>query len=504
MRSLFVTAAVLAALGCGRRGGPFAQPLVTLGPEPTDYGAVYANVTTSRLILVRHDRAPAIAPLAPLARDLAPLPSRRAVAVLGGEARSPAVEIVPLDRLAQGDLASGDIARVPLTGPFDGLWVDEADRYAVATYAAAGAGVGRVARNLNEVAVIDFDVPAASRMLLETESLAPREIVFARRTAFDADPQKHLAAVLLDRGVALLDLARPEQRPLRVTIRPRGSTDDTTVRQAVFSRDASFLFVRAQGSPDVIAIEVGRNAAGDLTASLNFVAGGQGLVDLAVPDRPELAEMVFALFSQSRELWLLHARGLEDRAKRLALPDALTRLDRVSAARVMATAPGASRAVVVWDPLADRSAVAQFDLAFRESFVAVDRAAFAHSPARGPASLSVLSVTEQGTTSLRARIHPIALAAPLAAGYCDPVAGRLLFAAANSLVTLDLASLALAEVALDGPSERVAAMPGLGLAAAIHKSPLGDATLVPSDGFDRASAVRVRDFLLAGELDATE
>jgi hypothetical protein len=420
------------------------------------------------------------------------LPDGDTVAVLGGPLKAPVLDLL--------SLSEATVTTLPIPGPFDTMTPSPEGDYLVLTYSATGRIPGLAARNLNEIAVVSPASQRVVRMQLDTESLAPRMVVFAPTTAW-----RRLVAVGLDRGVAVFDPLDPVTPARRIALRPAGSVAETSVLQAVFSADGHWLYVRASGVDDVIVIDL-RDTAGsrEISASVNFVAGGTGLTDIEVPDIAELPNAVLAVYSGSREAVLLDARGLEDNVVRLPLADPLTDAQFLNGRAIISDSR--YRTVVAWDPLAKLSGSAVLDAGFDVRLFSkrLGRALFGHpNIGGGGSSLSVVSVESQ-ETRLRVKLQSIQLTLPAATATLDDLGERLFFVGRNdvTLVGLNLRTLELSQVTLDQSASAVLYLPQNDRLAVVHAdNEFGDVTLLPAGQLDRAAAVRVRDFVLTADLD---
>jgi hypothetical protein len=90
----------------------------------------------------------------------------------------------------------------------------------------------------------------------------------------------------------------------------------------------------------------------------------------------------------------------------------------------------------------------------------------------------------------------------------DDASQRLFFAvnASNAVVTLELATLRLAEMPLDTASASLHYLPGIDFLASVNAASdrLGDITMWPAGEVERPTAIRFTDFLLTGDLDRVE
>jgi len=347
-----------------------------------------------------------------------------------------------------------------------------------------------------------------TRLQLDTDNLAPRSVAFAPRVA----AARQLAAITFARGVAVFDALLPTRAPRRISIRPAGSASESSIVEALFSADGRFLFLRASGLDDVIVVSLGEDSQGELTASINFVAGGTGLTDIELPPTSLQSSGVLAVYSGSRQVMLLDADGIADRNVCLPLPDPLTRV-QVLAGETVLVFDGGLRSVVAWDVSSGKSGQAVLEAGFDVFFVSpsLEKAIFRHPRVGlhgGSSALSVVSVSEDASR-LRVRLHSIQLASAADALLLDDSGGRLFFAKQDAgrgfLVRLDLASLELAQMELDLPAWSLGLVSNSGTVAASHGGvDNGDLTFVPAHDLRRSSALRFIGFGLTGDLARVE
>lgn len=488
LRNGLLVAFTALGLSCGGRGGLYTQRLAPLPQIATAERIVTVVPQTRRAVVIRPgDEAPVDLVISEGARAAERLPGREAVAVLGGMAHSPRLDLI--------DLVTNEVHTLELPGAFDRLAFSPDARVAVLTYAAEQTLSGLAARNLNELAVVNLIEGTVTRVQLDTESLAPRSVVFG-----PAEPGRQLVAIALDRGVAIFDALKPQVPPRRVSVRPQGSTLESTVLEALFSPTGRFLYLRASRLDDVIAIELEPAADGSVSASINFLAGGTGLVALAVPPG-DVNDTVLALYAGSREVLLLDARGLSTETLRASLPEPLTRLHALPGGQVLAY-DGAFRSVVAWDLTTGQSGSAVLDASFDAVLFAdsLAKAVFRHQ-----GSLSIVTI-EQTSTRLRSRIQSIQLAQKAGGMSLDETGGRLFFSPVGStaLVRLDLNGLALEQATLDGPVQSLAYLPQGDWIAAAAQSELGDLTFLPAGTLARNEGARLIGYTLSGDLDRPE
>ena len=487
----------LALAACGGRGKLYVAPLKPLATVATSRAIVSIVPATNRAIVLRPEvKTPTALKLTPGARLARRIPHSDALVVLTGTPRASTVDLV--------DLTTDEVQSLELPGFFDGVSFSEDGRFGVFTYDAATSTGPLIARNLNEVGLLAVGARTITRLQLDTESLAPRGVLFG-----PVEPNRQLVAVTLERGVALFDALHPEVAPRRITIRPPGTSSESSVAEAVFSRDAHWLFLRASALDDVIAIELGPEVGAPPSASINFVSGGRGLTDLeASPDG--FPDSVLAVYATSRELWLLDARGITDNSKKLSSPEAISTVSVIGGSRVLAWDARGSKGVVAWDLADGRSGSSVLDGTTSTATLvpAMGKALFFHaSTAGGGPSLSTVTVADE-TNRLRLRLQSIQLSRTVQASAVDEPSQRLFFAVngSPSVVTVELGTLRLAEMPLDALTTTLHYLPDTDTLASVNASQdhFGDVTMWPAGEIERTTAIRFTDFLFTGDLDRAE
>lgn len=497
MRALAVFGVGVLLSACGGRGVLYTAPIKPLPLVATGAALVAVVPQTNRAIILRPDvPTPTALRITPGARLAQRIPHAEALLVLGGSARAPSVDLL--------DLTTNEVQQLELPGLFDRISFSEDGRFGVFTYDAATAAGPLVARNLNEVGLLTVGARSIDRLQLDTESLAPRGVLFG-----PLEPNRQLVAVTLERGVALFDALHPEAPARRITIRPPGTSSESSVVEAVFSSDARWLFLRATALDDVIAIELGTEVGQAPSASINFVSGGRGLTDIE-SSPPGFPDTVVAVYAATRELWLLDARGIEDNARRLISPEAISRVSVLGGNQVLAWDDRGSKGVVAWDLSDGRSGSSVLDGVTGAATLvpSMGKALFFHSTtAAGGPSLSTVTLAEE-TNRLRLRLQSIQLARPVQTSAIDDASQRLFFAvsASPSVVTLELATLRLAEMPLDSQATSISFLPGIDFLASNNTGTdrYGDVTMWPAGEIERSRAIRFTDFLFTGDLDRAE
>lgn len=512
MRSLSVLVALAVVTACGGRDKEWTQPLTLLGPVVAAGHLVHVQANAS--VLTALDPAadsPALhVDVLHRARSLAATPD--GVVVVGGRGDAPALDHVKLP--------SGEVTRYSLPGAYDNAAVSPDGRYVVLSYdpTRLPAPGGPAARNNNELTVLDLSSKTKQTFAFRTESLAPQAVVFS--------PDEQIAAVVLDAAVAFVDLADPSVRvhvPLKL---PAGQV--LTPKEALFSTDGAFLFVRASGTDDVLALELFRTD-GELGSAINFLfhPGASGLQDILVPEGPGFERSIAALYSgaSGSQAVLLDGEGNTSKTRAVQMTRRLTSLANVGPGRVLAWADptlvtaNLSRAVAGWAPLLDRmdEDLLQGPVKAEPRFSA-GGAFFPHGAVGSQSALTGVTLDDDGSR-LRVRLSPIVLGGTPTATALDEEGGTLFVsvevdreesgaaselpgAKVGSVVALQADSLGIGGLALDTEVK------SLGVAGAhlyaFHPSSLGDVTLVPLSKLERGAARRVTGFLAGGLADRGE
>jgi hypothetical protein len=501
IRLRWALAASLLFSGCGTRGSLYTQALEPLPLLTTRSALVSVVPQTSRAAIVRPDanRPTQAVPISEQARRAEVSPAGDRVIILGGTIKHPVIDLL--------DPEKATVETLDIHGLFDMVSFSPDGSLAILTYSARAPTAGVAARNLNEIDVVDLISRTVTRMQLDTDSLAPRSVVFAPA---QTSPESQRVAVTFDKGVAVFDALQPQKEARRIAVRPPGSTAQTSVQRALFSPDACFLYLQASGLDDVVVVELAVDGEGVLAPAINFVAGGTGLSGIEVPRGAGQEHSVLAIYTGTREAVLLDALGIEENMVRLSLSDPLTKILALADGKVLVY-DGDFRTVVAWDPASGKSGPAVLDAGFDSALVAdgLGEAIFRHpsmGTAYGGGALSVVFV-EEDVNRLRVRAHSIQLAANPQALLLDGSQGRLFLAVQVDgvayLVRLDLSTLEPTQVILDAPAAALSYLAGTDTVATIHSQDVyGDVTFLPAAGLDRAQAVRVTDFALAGDADS--
>ncbi len=512
---------LLASLtGCEERAEMWQQAVSLEGPEVAGEHLVWLDRTAAGLIVLD---AAAEAParrlsLAPRPRDMAILGNK--VLVTGGSGNEPRVEVFDV-----GEEWDEPLSLDPGGEAFDRIWAPSKGGHAVLTYSMDADGhAGLAARNLNRVAVLDLEKapPVIETVLLKTDSLAPREVVFS--------PDGGLAAIMLEASIVLLDLREPS-RIVRVPLRLPGG-QRLLPMQALFSPGADYLYVRAGGTADLLVIEILDGET--LSASVNFLysPGAESLSYIKVPQGEGFEHYVAAVFQRAADsvAALLHASGDATVSRQVTVSQRATRLlDMGDGSMIIHGVPagaGFSRWVAGWEPLSSR--VDERELQgtyFHEPVVTGGHAFFRHQQgavAGAPSTAALTGVAvDTGGTWLRVRPSAMLLLGNSTAaagggaetyfvsvdvdrkdsGAAPTLTGQMT-GKTGAIVAVSGSDLDMIGITLDDP---VAQMGIIGdYLYAVHDRLLGDVTLVPMNDLSREAARRHDGLLLTGVLDLGE
>ncbi|MDF1562308.1 MAG: hypothetical protein P1V51_04650 [Deltaproteobacteria bacterium] len=505
------------SVACDPREPIWQRPLATVGPLSVEGRLVFLNRTTGQVIALSPETGVLAHAVGERPRTMVAMPG--GVGVIAGTGDAPL-----FDRI---DLADGARDRVELPAPYDRIWVSPSGAHALLTFDPnAPQAPGAVpARNNNEVGVVELATGQVEQLLLQTESLAPREVVFSDDGA--------LAAVLLDSAVALIDLVAEPAEIVTVPLR-LGDGSLLGPRKGLFAPDGGHLYLRVDGSPDVLTLEIARGA-GALGASVNFlfVPDAVALVDIARVEG--WGDHVAALFwrTEGATLALLEASGDTSRGLEVQLSERAGKILDLGGGHLLACqapvgrAGSSSRYVAAWSLETGRlDEDALLGTYLGEPRLGAGRVFFSHGPVAvdgqsADGAITVLRV-EEDELRLRVRLSPVVLggAGTLAAAPLPD--GSLLTGVqaprADSGAPPDLDGARGGEVAFLLPVS-AEGQPGEGMvlderveqvgvtgdfAWALHPGEVGDVTLVPLADLQRNAARRYRAFLFTGLTGAEE
>ncbi|MCA9554225.1 MAG: hypothetical protein KC933_29590 [Myxococcales bacterium] len=511
---IFTTGAALALFGCPGRAGLYSESFEVFGPLEASGRLVWSVAPAHTLVALDP------ASEGPVAATALPFEPR---ALTSGAGRVLAMgEAAGGPRLATLDPSAGDLVQVDLPALYDRILPSPDGAYAVLLFdpridPAAG---DPVVRNANDVTVVDLAAGVATRVALDTESYAPRGVVFS--------PTGGRAAVVLDAGVVVLDLEKPSRRVSVPLVLDGGGR--LTPEEVLFAADGGHLFVRSTGTTDVISLKL-EDDGDALAASLNFLflPGATSLADLALVDGD--AGQVAALFQGQPGVSfaaILDADGDQGQTRAIEIEATLWHIVGLGDGLYLLHAAGtlltSGAAVVGWEPATDRVDVDQLAGAATSQPTVGGNVAFFRNQTgdSGAAAMTAVSVVREATR-LRVKQRPLVLSGTLRDRVADPDGGRVLLAVdvdragsgaapdyddpdddprgtTGALVVLEAESLAVAGVVLDDPIRQVGVVGAYYYA--VHPDVFGDVTFVPRASLVRDSARRRDGFLLSGLLDA--
>ena len=482
---------VLAALcGCGSRGGDYAKSLVTEGPLAAASYLVALDATDQGLIVIdpTSSAPPKVVALPSSPRHLTLTPDGKMALVITGDQSAPGLTTIDLATRTRRDLplpANPDVVHLSPDGRFVLLTVDPSQ---------TSVGLNQAVLDPNEAVIVDLSMWMATSVALGTSSPAPRSVSFA----LPGQGGTQLAAVLFSGAVAVLDLGAPSQ-VLRVPLQtPSGPA--VSPLKALFSSFVGgngYLYVLAAQTNDVITLAL--TTIGGLGGSLNFLAGGTGLTDIALPPGPP-PSTVLALYSGPPQALSLDASGRVDLTVATPLPVAAANLTPLASGLLLAWTTGANAGTVfVWDPAQGQVAQVMLDGPIIGLRVNPAGTVAVASVAAAAPELVILT-TGQSVAGPTLVASPLLLSSAVQSMAFDPDSGEIYFSEAeqNFLVRINAATLTHDQVTLD--ASPVAVEVGAGSAVAIQSDGFGQVAVVPLGSFTRGSARVYPDIFLTQEV----
>ena len=493
----------LLSAACGSRGGDYDAPLQSEGPLASSSFVVALDNTDAALIVIdpKSAAAPEVFALPANPRHLTLTPDGNTALVVTGAAQNPGLVSVSLVRNTLGQLrtialpANPDVVNVSPDGHFALLTYDPA-----ATETAAGQAI----IDPNEAVVVDLTSATATSVALGTDSPAPSGVSFA----VPGEGGAQLTAVLFSNGLAVLDLGNPNLATdpasvLRVPVQIQGGPAVAPLKAlfSSFSQGQGYVYVLAAQSDDVIAVAL--STVGELQGSINFLAGGTGLVDIALPSGPPPASTVLALYSDTPAAMQLDATGLVDQTVTATLTAPATHIVPAASGLLLLWAESGGSGgeeLSLWQPTQGQVASVQLDGPVQQLLV---------SPSGTVAVATVSAATQElvvlqlglGVQGPTISASPLILASTALSPIFDVNTGEVYFAEADQpfLARVDPVTLESEQVTLD------AAATGVGLTSsavfADQASNFGQVTTVPTASFTRTSAEVFPNFLLTQEVE---
>jgi hypothetical protein len=484
-------------LACGSRGGDYDAPLQSEGPYAASSFVVALNNTDCALIAVdpQSTAAPQGFAMPANARHLTLTPDGNSALVVSGDAQSPGLAIVSLVPKTLGQLkvialpANPDVVNLSPDGHFALLTYD-----ATATQTAAGQAI----IDPNEAVVVDLTTDAATSVALGTDSPAPSGVSFA----VPGQGGTQLTAVLFSNGLAVLDLGNPS-KVLRVPVQIQGGPAVAPLKALFsgFSQGQGYVYVLAAQSDDVIAVSL--STLGQLSGSINFLAGGSGLVDIALPPGPPPPSTVLALYSTTPEALQLDATGLVDETITATLAAPATNIVPVGSGLLLlwSSSDGSGgQQVSLWDPAQGEVATVQLDGPVQQLVVGPSGTVAVATVSAASQELVVLQLG-LGIQGPTLTASPLLLASSAVSPTFDTNTGDVYFGEANQpfLARVTPSTLQSEQVTLDAPAIGVGLTSGAAFAS--QTSSFGQVTTVPISTFTRTSAEVFPDFLLTQEVE---
>ncbi|MBK8014499.1 MAG: hypothetical protein IPK13_24505 [Deltaproteobacteria bacterium] len=538
-------ASALWAPHCTANDDPSVMPLRASGPAVVGEQLVWVNHTTSQLIAIDPSivRTPKVFALD---QEIATAAFGQHEVLVLGRSRDDEVPVVDIVQFP-----SFDRKRISLFAHFNRLVMSKSGRSAILIHDISQTGDAPVvAQNQNEIAVVDLVNGTARRVLLDTESTTPRNVIFS--------PEDQQAAVVLDGAIVLVGLGSSTDRikvPLKL---PSGGL--LLPERVEFAPDGQHLMITVSGTSEVIVMNI-YNTDETLDGSLNFISvpGAATLLDIALPPVDVYDGHVAALFRRANGPGTIAAEfdvsgdassvmpvELSGTASRIAyLENGMLLIH--GAPTAWATYSGSSGAeyVAAWAPREGRR---DEDLLAGPTLgppvLGQTTAFFVHREGTSLTTTLTRVSLEASATRVAVELRPLVLGGVVKDYAADPRTGGILLGIdiprANSgaapplfeddedagadyntidpyatypasewigdrtgtLTFVDPTDLAIRTLILDDPVERVGLVGDY--VFAVHAGALGDVTIAPLGNFDRAHAVRYDGALLAGLLTANE
>jgi hypothetical protein len=495
------------ALACGGRRASYDQNFASEGPFGASGSVVALNASDQTLVIVSPGQAPAAIELPASPRNLTLTPDGTVALVATGDATDPGLTLVGLTGSALGTRADVSLP----SGP-DVINVSPDGHFALLSYSAAASTSSVGILNPNEIVVVDLSSHAAQSVALGTDSPAPTSVAFA----VPGEGGTQLAAVLFDKGLAVLDLGSVtavgdagQPDVLTVPVRVNGGPQVSPLK-ALFSsfvNGAGYLYVLAAQSDDVIAVSI-TTGSGNLTGAINFLSGGQGLVDIALPLGEPPPSSVQALYGSNAVQ--LDASGVAQNQVSASIATGATHLMPAGSGLTLVAGDNQS-SLTAWNPAA--GAVTALALDGPASIIAPSPDGNIAIAAVSGSNGAELVVIEIGQDSLGPRLTatPLLLAGELSAFAFDAPGDQGYFVESGQslLARLNLSTLAHVEATLDSVPLSVGLVVGSpGEVFVTEPETFGKLITFPTSAFDSATSSvspalgkAYPDYLLSEEVD---
>ncbi|MCB9654748.1 MAG: hypothetical protein H6729_11525 [Deltaproteobacteria bacterium] len=542
---------------CAASDDPSVLPLVADGPSVVDEQLVWVNHTTSQIVVLDPHtiRSPTVIALDQAIATTTFGPHEVLALGRSNDDDEPVLDVVRFPALGR--------ARIELFARFNRLIVSKNGHSAILIHDLHSAGDMPVAaQNQNEIAVVDLINGTARRVLLDTESATPRNVIFS--------PQDEHAAVVLDGAIVLVGLGANTSR-IKVPLKLPGG-GQLLPEHVEFAPDGRHLLITVNGTTEVIVMNI-YNPDETLDGSLNFISvpGAGRLLEIALPPSERYDGHIAALFRRANgggtiaavfdvngDASAIPPLETSDKASKIAfLGNGMLLIHGAPVVWGWNAVSGGTDYVAGWNAASGQSDEDQLaGPTLGPPVLGQDAAFFLHNEnfAAGGGSAGGVGTTvattltrvslETSTARIAVELRPLVLGGVVKDYTADPERGGILLGIdiprANSgaapplvedeenadgegysqslytvypsnawirdrtgaLTRVDASDLSIETLILDDPIDRVGIVGAYIFAT--HAGALGDVTIVPSTHFDRTHAVRYDGVLLAGLLSANE
>lgn len=523
LRTLALTCAVTAAVGCGDQSDTIYQGFeFPEGPVALDDTLVFVDTANHQALLLD---ASAKQPTAEVLRAALPYGAghaeRRngnhdeALVLCAGRrsTRDAQEEPAALSVISgTGKLRSYELGNTP----FDSIVQSDDGAYAVLFRKEIEDG--RVLSNSNQLAIVNLEAkPGKDAVLHRTPASfghRPTSAVFSPLVRINEEDRR-LLVVLSDAEVTLIDLDHPDRRETVVQL-SGASGRSIAPAQVLWAADgAPIMYVRGAASDDVFMFRLEyRVPAGDqndFRPSINQLGGGSGPSDMVLftddPDGDGKGDARLLVVSRGiRSAIVIDPNSskasiapLTAAAERVLLYTAASPKDTVVRTRAFIYAVGSDAVSFVdLEDIAERKARNVETLTLGSKITHVlplledNRVVLLHADQ----GVSVLDLAQRTAV-------PISSSVTLDDALFDGVRERLWVAPNGSdrIGMLDLNTGATDELLLDTSIERLVPMFNAGRVVAVHRSSVGHVTFIDAKAPSRDTARSVRGFLLSDVLD---
>jgi hypothetical protein len=376
--------------------------------------------------------------------------------------------------------------------------------------------------NPNEIAILDLAAasPVAVPRTIRSFGSVPDRVLFSPSLALPDGPRT-LAVLLSQNFVTLVDLDNPTRPEITVPLTLPNDTRTLRPVQVLFETKDPVVYVRVQGANDIYALRLLPVAAAerapngnDFTPALGLLAAGTGPADMALYDTAD-GPRLLVTSPGSRDAFVIDART--SRSTRIALDDAASRIhifestgpgDPKSRARALLLGTGIEARTISFLDLDQLELQGRRNLDSRQMgapaleslfFPSRGQAVVLHRAQPGTAGVSVIDLSQRTVAPIFAEVPPSRLAATPDKIWVGPESGE-------RLGFINLMSLAPGEVRLEDAISGILPLPraadGKSRVVVVHGGdPAGSLTVLDADKPERATARRIKGFLLQDLLE---